>query len=84
MVNWIKDGILCVKDTFDEDEEIYDISYCINILRKGITILCKYEMLKKAIKECINLFKFSNANHVQNIRSYNFCLKPMCSCLFIF
>lgn len=64
LVNWIKDGIFCVKDMFDEDEEIYDIFYCINIMRKGIIIFCKYVMFKKVIKECINLFKFLNVNYV--------------------
>lgn len=46
-----------------------------NILRKKNTILCEYVMLKQAIKECINLFKFSNAKHVKNTRYYYFLFK---------
>lgn len=49
-VNWIKDGILYVKDIFDENGEIYDISYFMNLLRKRNNILCEYVMLKQAMK----------------------------------
>lgn len=38
--NWIKDGILYVKDIFDEKEEMNDISHFMNILGKRNNILC--------------------------------------------
>lgn len=78
-VNWIKDGILYVKGIFNENRETYDISYFMNLLRKRNNILCEYVMLKQVVKECIKVFNFSNAKHVIIF----FCLKTICSCLFI-
>lgn len=48
--NWIKSGILYVKDIFDENGEFYDMMYFTQKLARKNNILCEYIMLRKAFK----------------------------------
>ena len=50
-----KNGIkvLYVKDLFDQNGNMYDLLYFINILTKKHTILCEYAMFKQAMKKYV-------------------------------
>ena len=48
--NWIKSGILYIKDMFDNDGNFYSIEHFYNILERKNNILCEYIMIKKALK----------------------------------
>ena len=66
--NWIKGGILYVKDIFNKNGELYDISFFTNALKKNNNTLCEYIMIKKAIdkyqKKCDCSFaKFTNIHN---------------------
>lgn len=50
--------------------------YFMNILIKRNNILCEYVMLKQAMKDCIKLFNFSNAEHVKNLCGYDKATLP--------
>jgi hypothetical protein len=45
--NWIKGGILYVKDIFNENGKLHDISFFRNALKKNINTLCEHVMIKK-------------------------------------
>ena len=72
-----KNGIkvLYVKDLFDQNGNMYDLSYFMNILTKKHNILCEYAMLKQAMKKYVKFYDFSNAHYVQISRKEVFLFK---------
>lgn len=66
--NWLKGGILYVKDIFDETGEMYDITYFSNKLVEKNNIICEYVMLKRAVKHFRQKFDCSYAKYV-NIKN---------------
>ena len=73
--NWLKVGVLYVRDLFDQNGNMYDLSYFMNILTKKHNILCEYAMLKQAMKKYVKLYDFSNAHYVQISRKEVFLFK---------
>ena len=63
--NWIKSGILYIKDLFDNNGNFHDINYFSNILVNKSNWLCEYNTLKKVIKpikECQDTTKAAFIN----------------------
>lgn len=54
--NWIKSGILYVKDIFDVDGNLYDINYFFSIMKKKNNIFCEYIMFRMCFKNYIEIF----------------------------
>mgnify|MGYP000527767340 FL=1 len=63
--NWIKSGILYVKDIFDENGEFYDMMYFTQKLVRKNNILCEYIMLRKAFKAYKEKFDCSYSKYVK-------------------
>lgn len=63
--NWIKSGILYVKDIFDENGEFYDMMYFTQKLVRKNNILCEYIMLRKAFKAYKERFDCSYSKYVK-------------------
>lgn len=64
--NWIKYRLLYFRDLFDQNGNMHNLSYLMNILTKKHNIWYEYAMLKRAIKENITLFDFSDTHHIPN------------------
>lgn len=83
--NWIKSGILYVKDIFDADGNLYDINYFSNIIKKKNNIFCEYIMLRTCFKNYIDRFDCSYAKYInvqQNARFvFKDCLRRNTECL---
>jgi hypothetical protein len=62
--NWIKSGILYVKDIFDEQGSLYDINYFSRVLNKKNNILCEYIILRSCFKKYIDKFDCTFAKYI--------------------
>ena len=65
--NWIKSGILYVKDLFDENGNFIDLAYLSNVLHNKNNWLCEYKCIKSIFRKLGKHFHFENAKFV-NIR----------------
>lgn len=71
--NWIRSGILCVKDIFDADGNLNDLNYFSNIMKKKNNISCEYIMLMH-LERVSRITWIDLIVHVLNILIYNIIL----------
>ena len=70
--NWIKSGVLYVKDLFDENGNFIDLAYLSNVLHNKNNWLCEYKCIKSIFRKLGNHFHFENAKFVNIRQTYHY------------
>ena len=70
--NWIKSGILYVKDLFDENGNFIDLDYLSNVLYNKNNWLCEYKCIKSIFRKFGNHLHFENAKFVNIRQTYHY------------
>ena len=75
---WIKSGILYVKDLFDENGEIHAIDYFWDKLKCKNNIYCEYIILKKTLRPFKSRLDCSYANYINIQNNDSFLFRNNC------